>query len=117
MKTSSSSESLEQFARRSLLARRAALIAQRESADHAAQELLEQPEPDWEDRAANVTAARSLSELGENERAQLTLVQTALVRLDDGTWGQCVSCGKPIAEERLRVAPEALRCAGCTNHH
>jgi RNA polymerase-binding transcription factor DksA len=112
-----SSESLEAFARNTLLARRTALVAQRDASDHAAQELLDQAEPDWEDRAANVAAARGLTSVGESERAQLALVQTALARLDEGTWGWCVGCGQPISVERLRVIPEALRCSRCTNHH
>jgi RNA polymerase-binding transcription factor DksA len=110
-------ETLQESARRALLTRRNALIAQRDAADRGAQELLDENEPDWEDRAANVAAARGLAALGENERAQLTMVQTALRRIDEGTWGWCIACGSPIDEARLRVAPEAPRCARCTNHH
>jgi DnaK suppressor protein len=114
MSASVRKQSLKQLAHRSLLERRAALIARRESDDASARELLDMRETDWEDRAANVTAAQSLTRLGENERAQLALVQTALERLDEASWGVCVACGKPIREARLRVAPEALRCARCT---
>ena len=117
MRPSAGSESLQDFARRTLLFRRDALIAQRDASENAARELYEQREPDWEDRAANVAAASGLTQLGENERAQLLLVQTALRRIDEGTWGWCAACGQPIDENRLRAAPEAPRCAGCTNHH
>jgi RNA polymerase-binding transcription factor DksA len=111
------SESVQDVARRALLARRNALIAQRNAAEEGARELLDEREPDWEDRAANVSAANGLMQLGENERAQLLLVQAALKRMDEGTWGWCIVCGQPIAEARLSATPEAVRCALCTNHH
>jgi RNA polymerase-binding transcription factor DksA len=58
------------------------------------------------------------------ERAQLTAllaaareriaeVDDALRRVDDGTYGVCESCGRPIAEERLAARPFARRCIAC----
>ena len=44
---------------------------------------------------------------------ELLLVEAALKRLDEGCYGDCVDCGEPIAFERLKVQPEALRCAAC----
>lgn len=117
MSASGQNESLKQVVRRALLERRAKLIARRDADEASASELFDTRETDWEDRAANVSAAQRLTQLGENERAQLALVQTALERLDEGSWGICIACGKAIGAARLRVAPEALRCARCTNHH
>jgi DnaK suppressor protein len=37
-------------------------------------------------------------------------VVAALQRLDEGTYGTCVDCGKPIPQVRLEVRPEAARC-------
>jgi RNA polymerase-binding transcription factor DksA len=31
----------------------------------------------------------------------------------DGTYGLCVSCGRPISAERLAALPYAVRCADC----
>lgn len=42
---------------------------------------------------------------------ELEDVRTALVRLDDNTYGQCVECGKPIPPGRLLELPWALYCA------
>lgn len=44
---------------------------------------------------------------------ELSRVQTALHRLDAGTYGDCIDCGAPIPLERLRVQPAAERCAPC----
>lgn len=37
-------------------------------------------------------------------------VTAALERLETGSWGVCVDCGKPIPEARLEARPEATRC-------
>lgn len=45
-----------------------------------------------------------------DQRAQ---VEAALGRLDSGTYGVCVDCGKPVSDERLEARPEAARCMEC----
>jgi len=44
--------------------------------------------------------------------AQQTLadINAALRRIDDGTYGTCEGCGKPIAPERLAAIPWARVC-------
>ena len=44
---------------------------------------------------------------------QIRLVDKALVRLDEGTYGQCEVCGKPIPGARLEVIPWAETCVTC----
>ncbi|MGB7050350.1 MAG: TraR/DksA C4-type zinc finger protein [Acidimicrobiales bacterium] len=55
------------------------------------------------------TARRSVDDI---ERL-LDGVEAALARLDEGTYGACVSCGSPITDERLTASPTAMRCAAC----
>jgi DnaK suppressor protein len=60
---------------------------------------------------ASVTFERELDEgLGEGCQQQLAQIERALARLDEGTYGTCERCGKPIAEERLRARPWATLC-------
>jgi RNA polymerase-binding transcription factor DksA len=40
-------------------------------------------------------------------------LDSALRRLEAGTYGVCVSCHRPIAYARLLVMPEATHCVGC----
>ena len=42
--------------------------------------------------------------------ARLRLVDDALRRLDDGAYGTCVVCGRPIPPERLELVPETPYC-------
>ena len=37
-------------------------------------------------------------------------VMAALARLDGGTYGNCVDCGKPVGKARLDFRPETARC-------
>ena len=60
---------------------------------------------------ATATYDRELDEgLEEGVRETLAAVDAALKRIDDGTYGTCEICGKPIGEERLRAIPWATRC-------
>src|SRR5947208_5595914 len=43
----------------------------------------------------------------------LNKINDALVRLEQGTYGNCFDCGEEIAEKRLRALPFAVRCKDC----
>jgi DnaK suppressor protein len=51
--------------------------------------------------------------LEENSEHVLEAIEGALKRIEDGTYGNCVNCGKPIAEERLSAIPWATHCIDC----
>lgn len=40
-------------------------------------------------------------------------IDDALQRIEDGTYGECERCGKPIAEERLEALPSARYDLAC----
>ena len=52
---------------------------------------------------------RDLSVLEQIE-AELADVEHALRRLDDGTYGTCEACGRPIQDERLEALPATRFC-------
>lgn len=43
----------------------------------------------------------------------LTAIDSALNRIEDGTYGTCVNCGAQIAPERLEAMPWATLCIDC----
>jgi DnaK suppressor protein len=49
--------------------------------------------------------------------AELTNVDAALARMRDGTYGECIDCGDPIAPARLAAYPTAQRCVRCQDAH
>jgi RNA polymerase-binding protein DksA len=51
--------------------------------------------------------------LRDHATGQLALVDAAIARLDDGTYGVCVNCGRPIASGRLEALPWAAHCIDC----
>lgn len=40
-------------------------------------------------------------------------IESALERIDNGTYGICKYCGLPIAEKRLQARPVASACVDC----
>ena len=43
----------------------------------------------------------------------LNKINDALLRLEQGDYGNCFECGEEIAEKRLRALPFAVRCKDC----
>ena len=63
---------------------------------------------------ATVTVDREIDyTLEENSEHVLAEIEDALKRIEAGTYGVCVNCGKPIAEERLAAIPWATYCIDC----
>ena len=48
-----------------------------------------------------------------NGHAQLTLVTAALERIAEGTFGECLNCGKTIGFKRLEALPWTPYCIDC----
>lgn len=63
---------------------------------------------------ATVAVERQMvSSLAREARERLERVDRALQRLDAGTYGLCLKCGRPISPGRLEARPSAERCIDC----
>lgn len=51
--------------------------------------------------------------IGNNLEVALERVDRALAKIEEGTYGTCDNCRKPISPARLRVAPESALCIEC----
>jgi DnaK suppressor protein len=51
--------------------------------------------------------------LEEHDERLLESIDAALARIDAGTYGTCVNCGRVIAPERLEAMPWATLCIDC----
>jgi DnaK suppressor protein len=60
-------------------------------------------------------AVRRLTEVGVGGALEVKQhrVVRALQKLDEGSYGTCDNCGRPIAPARLRFAPESVLCIEC----
>ncbi|MEX2488685.1 MAG: TraR/DksA family transcriptional regulator [Pseudomonadales bacterium] len=53
--------------------------------------------------------------LDEEGRHELRLIDRALARLEEGTYGECVQCGEPVGDGRLEAIPYAELCIACAS--
>jgi DnaK suppressor protein len=68
---------------------------------------------DIADRAANSYTKEFLFSVSNNERQVLNMVETALQRIREGTFGECVNCGSEINAKRLEAVPWTRYCIAC----
>jgi RNA polymerase-binding transcription factor DksA len=73
----------------------------------------EETQDDTTDTAHRWENAELRSDEMDEAINELKDVENALQRLDQGTYGVCVRCGKPISDERLDVLPDTVLCATC----
>jgi DnaK suppressor protein len=65
------------------------------------------------DIATNTYDRELDSTLEESEEIHLAHIDAALKRIEDGTFGICENCGKPIGTERLEAMPWVTLCIDC----
>ena len=67
---------------------------------------LEQESDETEEMATNLSLSTSFGE-------RLSEVETALEKIENGTYGICENCGNEISIELLEVDPESRLCKEC----
>lgn len=71
------------------------------------------------DNAASDTEAKEETDhdryeaIISEQRKRMSEIKSALKRIEDGTYGICLRCSKPIEQKRLSVNPAALYCLTC----
>ena len=68
---------------------------------------------DIADRAASSYNKEFLFHQSNSERQLLQMVEGALSRIREGTFGQCISCGKEINPKRIEAVPWTRHCIEC----
>lgn len=92
-------ERLEEEKQRILDMYESDLKAGQQSSDFGTEDLVDQANAAW-NREFNFA-------LSDGERKQLLLIEAALQRIEDGTYGYCLHSGEPIALPRLEAVPWA----------
>jgi DnaK suppressor protein len=70
-------------------------------------------EADFEERAQEERAARTLARLGVQEQREIEEIDAALQRLAAGSYGICEDCQDKITDARLRALPATRLCIDC----
>jgi len=68
---------------------------------------------DIADRAASSYTKEFLFHQSNNDRQLLQMVDGALSRIREGSFGECISCGKEINAKRLEAVPWTRHCIEC----
>ena len=75
---------------------------------------LDQPHSDdFSEQAVEREGEEVLEDLGAAGQQEIRMIEAALERIANGTYGLCVACGEPISEARLDVLPQTPRCRNC----
>lgn len=70
-------------------------------------------EKDFAEQATQAENDDVLNALDNETKNMLIQIDNALLRIKDESYGKCVSCGKGINEQRLKVVPYAALCIAC----
>lgn len=66
--------------------------------------------PDEADLANNIINQHIAFSIREKERAKLRMIDEALFRIEEGTYGYCLDCDEEIEEKRLMNQPWTPLC-------
>jgi len=67
-------------------------------------------------RVSRIDAIQQQAMALNNERSranELERIKAALARIDDGSYGECLTCGEDIPEKRLQFDPSIATCVAC----
>jgi DnaK suppressor protein len=99
--------------RQQLADMKAKLLAEMESESKAEREGNKDEGLDTYDLASEERDREISFILSDRERSKVKNIDDALERLEEGSYGICVSCGLEIAEERLTAMPFTRLCRDC----
>ncbi|MFT7106907.1 MAG: RNA polymerase-binding transcription factor DksA [Yoonia sp.] len=78
---------------------------------------LDQPLPaDLGDQAIDLEDDEVLSGIGRANQQEVRLLNDALNRIADDSYGICLKCGDDISPARLDAVPYAVLCRNCAAH-
>ncbi|MGE3744380.1 MAG: TraR/DksA family transcriptional regulator [Sphingomonadaceae bacterium] len=79
------------------------------------QDLSEPLNPDSSEQAVEKEDDASLEAQAALVAREIASINRALLRIENGTYGECVRCGDTIAPKRLEARPEAALCFSCAS--
>lgn len=105
-----------EFYKELLLKERENLLKELMENNETAKQLLENDQNNVNDSVdeANSVVTQNLLNIMETKQKQtLFAIEAALKRIEENSFGFCISCGSEISEQRLSVIPWATKCLEC----
>jgi DnaK suppressor protein len=72
---------------------------------------------DLADMASSAYTKEFFFSKSDNDRSVLQLIEEALQRIENDSYGECVYCGKEVQQKRLEAVPWARHCIECQELH
>lgn len=102
-------------ARKRLLDRRKAIEASIAEVERDESQLHSGAHPDVLDVATHRAPIEVLESIRTAQRRELSELDAALQRIENGSYGTCETCGGAVGRQRLRAIPEARFCIECVS--
>jgi DnaK suppressor protein len=102
-----------EYYKKKLVTRREELVRVIARTQQEGREADEDPTVDLADKAANSYTKEFLFGQTHNDRSLLELVDEALERIDEDTFGECISCHLELQQKRLEAVPWTRYCLSC----
>jgi DnaK suppressor protein len=68
---------------------------------------------DFAEQATETENDEVVDALSGHDVETLNLINSALTRIENGSFGTCANCGESIEEKRLDAVPYAVNCMNC----
>jgi DnaK suppressor protein len=102
-----------EYYKKKLATRREELVRAITRTEQEGREADEDTTVDMADKAANSYTKEFLFGQTHNDRSLLSLVDQALNRIKDGSYGECNSCHQELQQKRLEAVPWTRYCITC----
>jgi DnaK suppressor protein len=101
------------YYKKKLISRREELAKGILRTEQEGREADDDPTVDLADKAANSYTKEFLFGQTHNDRSLLQLVDDAIERIKDGSFGECISCHQELQQKRLEAVPWTRYCIAC----
>lgn len=98
--------------RQKMLDRRSDILDFRQTVN-ASWQSLNEPEKELEESASKETLSRGLAQLDDRSQIEISAIDQALTKMNEGRYGKCEACRRPIAVKRLYALPWTRYCLRC----
>ncbi len=72
-------------------------------------------DPDFAEQATAAEGDEVLEGLENSALLEISKINAALARIENGTYGACTTCEEPVGDKRLETIPHAAQCISCAS--